>query len=99
METELRPINDMDLNPPHLIHDDMISDNEPRQRLRDQDDFTYYQPSFQQQQQQQVNYDNYQDKKDMFTNLDKTAYVVIFVAFILGFFMGKTMQPVILRPG
>lgn len=35
---------------------------------------------------------------DFFSNLDKTAYVVIFVAFILGFFMGKTMQPVILRP-
>jgi len=41
----------------------------------------------------------YQEKVDLFTNLDKTAYIVIFVAFILGFFMGKTMQPVILRPG
>ena len=41
----------------------------------------------------------YQEKIDIFSNLDKTAYVVIFVAFILGFFMGKTMQPVILRPG
>ena len=38
-------------------------------------------------------------KSDMFTNLDKTAYLVIFAAFILGFFMGKTMQPVILRHG
>ena len=36
---------------------------------------------------------------DIFSNLDKTAYIVIFVSFILGFFMGKTMQPVILRPG
>ena len=35
---------------------------------------------------------------DIFTGFDKTAYVIIFVAFILGFFMGKTMQPVILRP-
>jgi len=41
----------------------------------------------------------YQEKIDIFSNLDKTAYIVIFVAFILGFFMGKTMQPVILRPG
>ena len=39
------------------------------------------------------------EKIDIFSNLDKTAYIVIFVAFILGFFMGKTMQPVILRPG
>jgi hypothetical protein len=38
-------------------------------------------------------------KPDPFSNLDKTAYVVIFIAFILGFFMGKTMQPVILRHG
>jgi hypothetical protein len=38
-------------------------------------------------------------KKDFLANLDKTAYLVIFAAFILGFFMGKTMQPVILRHG
>ena len=38
-------------------------------------------------------------KPDIFANLDKTAYLVIFAAFILGFFMGKTMQPVILRHG
>jgi len=34
---------------------------------------------------------------DLFGNLDKTAYILIFVTFILGFFMGKTMQPVIIR--
>ena len=39
------------------------------------------------------------DKNDIFSNLDKTGYIIIFVAFLLGFFMGKTMQPVILRPG
>ena len=95
METELRPINDMDLNPPRLLNEDMMSENDPypNQRQRHQEEFMYYN---QQPPQQQV---NYQDKKDLFTNLDKTAYVVIFVAFILGFFMGKTMQPVILRPG
>ena len=38
-------------------------------------------------------------KNDFLANLDKTAYLVIFAAFILGFFMGKTMQPVILRHG
>jgi len=36
---------------------------------------------------------------DILSSLDKVAYIVIFVAFILGFFMGKTMQPVILRHG
>jgi hypothetical protein len=39
------------------------------------------------------------EKVDIFSNLDKTGYIIIFVAFLLGFFMGKTMQPVILRPG
>jgi hypothetical protein len=38
-------------------------------------------------------------KVDFLASLDKTAYLVIFAAFILGFFMGKTMQPVILRHG
>ncbi len=36
-------------------------------------------------------------RTDAFENFDKTAYILIFVAFIIGFFMGKTMQPVILR--
>lgn len=36
-------------------------------------------------------------KQDFFSSLDKTSYILIFIAFILGFFMGKTMQPVILR--
>jgi len=36
--------------------------------------------------------------RDFFGEMDKTTYIIIFVAFILGFFMGKTMQPVILKP-
>lgn len=40
-----------------------------------------------------------EQKSDFLASLDKTAYLVIFAAFILGFFMGKTMQPVILRHG
>jgi hypothetical protein len=38
------------------------------------------------------------EKRDLFSEMDKTTYIIIFVAFILGFFMGKTMQPVILKP-
>ena len=37
------------------------------------------------------------EKIDFFSTIDKTTYIVMFIAFILGFFMGKTMQPVILR--
>lgn len=39
------------------------------------------------------------NKPDPFSNMDKTMYIIMFIAFILGFFMGKTMQPVILRHG
>lgn len=38
-------------------------------------------------------------KKDIFGDLDRMAVFLIFIAFILGFFMGKTMQPVILKQG
>ena len=38
-------------------------------------------------------------KGDFLSSLDKNAYIIIFAAFILGFFMGKTMQQVILRHG
>jgi hypothetical protein len=53
------------------------------------------QPMMQQPLHQNIEY----QKPDIFANLDKTAYLIIFAAFILGFFMGKTMQPVILRHG
>lgn len=57
-----------------------------------QQQFMYYEPQI-------PYYEPPVTKSDPFGNLDKTAYVIIFVAFILGFFMGKTMQPVILRHG
>jgi len=37
------------------------------------------------------------EKKDIFSDLDKTHYIIFFILFILGFFMGKTMQPVIVK--
>jgi len=40
-----------------------------------------------------------QQKVDIFANIDKSTWIIGFVVFLLGFFMGKTMQPVILRPG
>jgi hypothetical protein len=95
METDISPmIDDMNLNPPHLIHDLDRDDNDQQQ----QQDFIYYQQP-QPQPHPQPRLQTFQGKKDLFSDLDKTAYIVIFVAFILGFFMGKTMQPVILRHG
>lgn len=40
-----------------------------------------------------------QKNNDIFSNIDKSTWIIGFVVFLLGFFMGKTMQPVILRPG
>jgi len=37
------------------------------------------------------------DKFDLFANIDKSTWIIAFAVFLLGFFMGKTMQPVILR--
>lgn len=36
-------------------------------------------------------------KVDIFEGLEKNHYIIFFVVFILGFFMGKTMQPVIVK--
>jgi hypothetical protein len=49
------------------------------------------QPMFQQPQQQT------QETFDLFKNVDKSTWIIAFAVFLLGFFMGKTMQPVILR--
>jgi hypothetical protein len=37
------------------------------------------------------------EKTDFISSIDKTTWIVAFAVFLLGFFMGKTMQPVILR--
>jgi hypothetical protein len=36
---------------------------------------------------------------DFFADIDKKAWIFILVALIIGFFMGKTMQPIILKTG
>ncbi len=37
------------------------------------------------------------EKNDFFSTVDKSTWIIAFAVFLLGFFMGKTMQPVILR--
>lgn len=90
----LGPIDDSNFNPdgpPEPIDDRETSTNindfkihqEPIQQYYD-----YNQPQM---------YEAHR-QSDIFGEMSKTTYIIIFVAFILGFFMGKTMQPVILRP-
>ena len=84
-----------DIGNPHEYTPDVLEKEEPMEdEQQEQEPMYYYPPQPPPPPQMQ-----YQEKIDIFSNLDKTAYIVIFVAFILGFFMGKTMQPVILRPG
>src|SRR6056300_1119377 len=37
------------------------------------------------------------ETNDFFSNIDKSTWIIAFAVFLLGFFMGKTMQPVILK--
>lgn len=37
------------------------------------------------------------ESMDIFKSIDKSTWIIAFAVFLLGFFMGKTMQPVILR--
>lgn len=58
-----------------------------------------YQPDFQPRQfyQEPIAQPPPTKKPSIFDEIDKNVWIMIFIAFILGFFMGKTMQPVILR--
>jgi hypothetical protein len=100
MEANMTPINDSNMPPPPPPQ----SQQRPNFLNDEREDEQQFQPNEQQQQYpphffhpQQV-YPVHDKASDIFTGFDKTAYIIIFVAFILGFFMGKTMQPVILRP-
>jgi hypothetical protein len=91
METDIG--NPIDYNPEILDKEDEMHPQHAEPQQQPEDEYYYYPPAPPQAAMPQV------QKIDLFNDLDKTAYIVIFVAFILGFFMGKTMQPVILRPG
>jgi|TARA_B110000503_G_scaffold127855_1_gene198084 hypothetical protein len=98
METEIG--NPIEYNP--RVQNKEPDDSEP---LNDHiphqhpDDQYYYQSPPMQYMQQPHQMPSVNKSSDFLASLDKSAYIVIFLAFILGFFMGKTMQPVILRHG
>lgn len=93
METDIG--NPIDYNPDILDKEDEMHPQHSEQQ-QPEDEYYYYPPAPPAPPQAAM---PQAQKIDLFNDLDKTAYIVIFVAFILGFFMGKTMQPVILRPG
>lgn len=90
METDIgNPIEyDPDIDP--LVQEENEKNS---QQVPDEQQY-YFQP-------QEMNY-QYQSQSppqenDLFKNIDKSTWIIAFAVFLLGFFMGKTMQPVILR--
>ena len=76
------------------LHDTEEHDHQPEQEYyQQQQPMMMMHPHMYQQQPTE------QAKVDLFAAIDKTTWIVGFVVFLLGFFMGKTMQPVILRHG
>ena len=93
METDIG--NPIDYDPSiDSLKDDKIEDN-TYQRGEQQDPY-YFQP---QMSHHDMMYQNQQQatSNDIFANVEKSTWIIAFAVFLLGFFMGKTMQPVILR--
>jgi len=91
---DIRPIDDSSFppdGPPVPIDDRETSTNINDFKIQEQQQQQYYDMPYQYQPDEPK-------KTDIFGDMSKTTYIILFVAFILGFFMGKTMQPVILRP-
>ena len=95
METHIG--NPIDYNPANdpFKSDEKNEDSTPidDQRLQEQEQY-YFQPP-------EMMYPpsptQYHQTSDILSGIDKTTWIVAFAVFLLGFFMGKTMQPVILR--
>ena len=89
METDIG--NPIDYNP---LLDDVPEEKDESNEKPPREEEYYFHPSEYQQQPPQ-----FQEKEsfDLFKNVEKSTWIIAFAVFLLGFFMGKTMQPVILR--
>ena len=96
METDLG--NPIDYDPsvdPLRKNDRKDEDSTPIDNEMVQDQQYYFHPSEMMMPPQQ--HYQQQEKTDFLSNIDKSTWIIAFAVFLLGFFMGKTMQPVILR--
>ena len=83
METDMSPFDDS------IQHQPQAQDSYyPPQHQQPQQQ---YFPSYPQPQQQQGG--------NFFAGIDKTTWIIIAILFIVGFFMGKSMQPVFIKTG
>jgi hypothetical protein len=79
------PIQEKELNEDSThINDDSLQD-------------PYYPHPSEMMYQPPLNFNTQNEKNDIFSKVDKSTWIIAFAVFLLGFFMGKTMQPVILR--
>jgi cell division protein FtsL len=62
-----------------------IDDSLPMQQEQEQEPVYYYQSP------------RIQKKVDIFSDMDKTMLIMLLAVFIIGFFMGKSMTPIILK--
>ena len=96
METSITPIDDV-LPQEHIHQQEQPPEAEPQYlppdfyQSREQPQQAYYQVVQDQNQEKKTNYG--------FPDFDKFTYVVIFIGFIIGFFMGKSGHPIILKHG
>jgi hypothetical protein len=81
METDIG--NPIEYNP--------VLENVPEEK-DDKEEEYYYHPS-----PPPPQYHQEKESFDLFKSVDKSTWIIAFAVFLLGFFMGKTMQPVILR--
>ena len=99
METDIgNPIEYNPTNDPFKVdekNEDSTSIND--ERLQPGEESYYFQPPEMMYPPQQQQFNAYPEKNDFLSSIDKTTWIVAFAVFLLGFFMGKTMQPVILR--
>lgn len=97
METEIGNPIDYDPSIDPLINDDNETNKHQEIIQEQQQQQHFYYP-------QEMSYpfpqpppSSHTEKFDLFEKVEKTTWIIAFAVFLLGFFMGKTMQPVILR--
>lgn len=90
METDIGNPIEYDPSIDNIKDDKVLNEEETHHAPPMQMDPYYYQ-------QPPMMYQNQPEQADILANIDKSTWIIAFAVFLLGFFMGKTMQPVILR--
>jgi hypothetical protein len=94
METDIgNPIDYNPVNDPFKESDEKNEDS----TLINEEQYYFQPPEMMYPPQQQQFHQYPMERNDFLSNVDKSVWIIAFAVFLLGFFMGKTMQPVILR--